>query len=128
MSFLKNLGLTVIILILSYFTALYFGNVYGKFSILRDSSMLGLDSRALEFIAGLPFAFIFFTILVFKLLGSGNVNMWIIWLLVLPALFFGSGDLKHIYLPIILGLIALGLTRLIQKIFKLKNINIKTKY
>jgi len=38
----------------------------------------------------------------------------------MPALlFFLIGDIAHIYLPIILGLIAFGLAYLLRKIFKI---------
>ena len=117
-NFLKNTGLFVVVLILSYFTANWFGAWYNKFSPLYDSSFFPLSKEELILLAGIPFAYIFFTILLFKLFGFGNKNKWIIWLLVPALLFFGSGDIKHLYLPILLGLIALGLSTLLQKLFK----------
>ena len=117
-NFLKNTGLFIVVLVLSYFTADYFGFIYDYFSPLYSRSIFALTKNELIFIMGLPFAYIFFTILLFKLFGFGNKNKWIIWLLVPAVLFFGSGDIKHLYLPILLGLIALGLSTLLQKLFK----------
>ena len=117
----KNILLLVIVLIPSYFTADYFGGWYDKFSPQYDNT-LGVGKDLLKSLVGAPFAYIFFTILLFKLFGSGNKNQWIGWLLVPPFLFFASGDLKHIYLPIILALITLGLATLLRKIFKIDSV------
>lgn len=118
-NYIKNILLLVAALVLAYFSAEYSGSLYGYFSPQYDDSMIGLSKEALSFVDGTPFAYIFFTVLLFKLFGLGNKNKWIGWLLVPPFLFFASGDLKHIYLPIIFGLIAFGLATLIQKIFKI---------
>lgn len=117
-NFIKNILLLIVVLVLSYFTAQYFGSWYDGFSPLYDSSFFPLPKEVLINTAGFPFAFIFFTVLLFKLFGSGNKNKWIGWLLVPALLFFASGDLKHIYLPITLALIALGLATLLRKMFK----------
>lgn len=117
-NFIKNILLLVVVLILSYFVADYFGSWYDKFSPQYDNT-LGVGKDLLISLVGMPFAYIFFTVLLFKLFGLGNRNKWVGWLLVPPFLFFASGDLKHIYLPVILGLIALGLTLLLRKIFKI---------
>jgi|SRR3989344_228175 len=117
-NFIKNLVLLIVVLVLSYFTAEYFGYVYNTFSPLYDRSFFPISEEGLVVIAGIPFAYIFFTTLLFQSFGFGNRNKWTGWLLVPPFLFFASGDLRHIYLPIILGLIAFGLARLIQKVFK----------
>ena len=114
----KNIFLLIVVLVLSYFTANYFGAIYDKFVPQYEDSILGVPKTGIIFLTGLPFAYIFFTILLFKLFGFGNKNKWIIWLLVPALLFFGSGDIKHLYLPILLGLIALGLSTLLQKLFK----------
>lgn len=120
--FIKNIGLLIVILIISYFTANYFGLLYDNFTpgSLGDKSWIGTP-EAWQSIIGIPFAFIFFLILLFKLFGSGERNKWIGWLLVPPFLFFASGDLKHIYLPVILATVAYGLAILFRKIFHLEN-------
>jgi len=117
MKFLKNIILLATVLVLSYYTAEYFGTLYDKFSPLYSSSLfLPLPKEALIILAGGPFAYIFFTILGFQTLGSGNRNKWTLWLLAPAALFFASGDLRHFYLPVILGLIAFGTSKIINKI------------
>lgn len=119
MNITKNILLLAAILLLSYFTADYFGTLYDKFSPQSDDSWFSLDKQALIFMAGLPFAYFFFTILFIQTFGFGNRNKWTGWLLVPPLIFFVSGDLKHIYLPIILGFAALGLSIILRKVFKI---------
>ncbi len=121
-NFIKNILLLVAVLVLSYFTADYFGSWYDKFAPLYDRSLIGLSKGDLMSLTGIPFAYIFFTVMLFKLFGLGNKNKWIGWLLVPPFLFFASGDLKHIYLPIVLALVALGLATLLRKIFKISTL------
>lgn len=116
-NFLKNILLLVVVLILSYFTANYFGAIYDKFAPQYDS-LFGAPKEITNFVVGFPLSYIFFTILLFKLLAFGNKNKWLIWLLVPAVLFFGSGDIQHIYLPILLGLIVFALASLLQKLFK----------
>ena len=121
-NFIRNILLLVVALVLSYFTAEYFGTWYDKFFPQSDDSMFSLTKQELIFLAGIPFAYIFFTALLFQSFGFGNRNKWTLWLLAPALLFFASGDLKHIYLPIILALIALGLAVLLRKIFKIQSL------
>ncbi|MEK7461517.1 MAG: hypothetical protein AAB586_00370 [Patescibacteria group bacterium] len=118
-NFIKNVLLLIVILLLSYLLGIYFGSVYDNLTpgMLGDTAWIGVTS-AWQSLIGIPFAYIFFTIIIFKLFGSGNTNKWIEWLLVPPFLFFAAGDLKHIYLPVVLALIAYGIAVLFQKIFK----------
>jgi hypothetical protein len=119
-NFIKNILLLVVSIVLSYFTAEYFGSLYDSFipGSLDSGAWIG-TLKAWQSIIGFPFAYVFFTILLFQLFGAGNRNKWTGWLLVPPALFFAAGDLRHIYLPIILGLISFGLAFVIRKVFKL---------
>ncbi|MBI2673978.1 MAG: hypothetical protein HYX23_01725 [Candidatus Zambryskibacteria bacterium] len=126
-NFTKNFLLFVVILVLSYLAAEYFGALYDKFSPLYDRSLIGFSKEDLISLTGVPFAYIFFTVLLFKLFGSGNTDKWVGWLLVLPFLFFASGDLKHIHLPIILALITFGLAALLRKIFKINQLTSYTR-
>ena len=119
-NFVKNILLLVLVLIISYFAAGYFGGLYNYFSSLFSRSIFALTEQELIFFVGLPFSYIFFTVLLFKLFAFGNKNKWISWLLVPPFLFFVAGDLKHIYLPILLALIALGLSILLRKMLRLR--------
>ena len=114
----KNILLLVVALVLSYFTATYFGSWYDYFSSLHDYSWFSLTKQELIFITGIPFAYVFFTTLLFQSFGFGNRNKWTGWLLAPALLFFASGDLKHVYLPIALALAAFGLAFVVQKVFK----------
>jgi len=111
-NFIKNLGLLIVVLVISYFTAEYFGNWYDKFSPLYSSSLFPIPKDGLIIIAGFPLSYIFFLIIIFKSYAWGDRNKWTGWLLAPAFLFFAVGDLKHIYLPIILALIAFGLAKL----------------
>lgn len=111
---LKNVGLLSLVLVLSYFTAEWFGSWYDKFSPQIDDSWFSLSKGALTSIVGFPLAYIFFAIFIFQIFGFGNKKKLVIWLLIPALLFFGAGDLEHIYLPIILGLVAFTLAKLIK--------------
>ncbi len=112
-NFFKNILLLVLVVALSYYLGIYFGYLYDYFSPQYDDSFFSLSKNELIFIVGIPFAYIFFTILIFKLFGFGNKKKLIIWTLAPAILFFLAGDLKHIYLPIILILLSFGLTNLL---------------
>lgn len=112
-NFIKNITLLVVVLVLSYFTSMQFGFWYSDLTGGLGGTWIGAKGTW-ESIIGFPFAYIFFLILLFKLFALGNKNKWLIWLLVPALLFFGSGDLKHIYLPILLGLISFGLAQIIN--------------
>jgi hypothetical protein len=116
-NFGKNLLLLIAVLVLSYLTATYFGSFYSYFSPQTDGTLIGLSKEGLAFVAGLPFAFIFFLISIFCSLTPMGHKKIVGWLLVPPFIFFGSGDITHIYLPIILALVAWGLATLLRKIF-----------
>lgn len=116
MSYIKNLGLLVIVLVLSYFTAEYFGNLYNYFVPQYDDSLLGLPRESAIAFSGVPFAYVFFTIFIFKLFGNHNKNKWIL-ILLLPALIiYLLNGIRFIYLPIILGLIAFGLAKIVSMV------------
>lgn len=121
-NFLKNVLLLVAVLALSYFTAGHFGFLYDYFTpgTLGSRALAGTP-EAWQSLIGLPFAFIFFLILLFKLFAAGNKNGWIGWLLVPPFLFFVAGDLVHIYLPIILTIIAFGTATLLRRVLPENN-------
>jgi hypothetical protein len=116
-NFGKNILLLIAVLALSYFTAPYFGSWYDKFSPLVDRSLFALNKIQLQFMTGLPFSFIFFLIIIFCSTTPVGHKKLVGWLLVPPFLFFGSGDITHIYLPILLALVAWGLATLLRKIF-----------
>lgn len=113
-NFIKNIFLLVVVLLLSYYTAPYFGSWYDKFSPQNSSSFLGIGKEISLFIVGLPFAYVFFTIFLFGVLSFGSKKKWIGILLIPPILFWLVLDSYHIYLPIILGIIAFVLAKLIN--------------
>ena len=116
-NFIKNILLLVVVLILSYYTAIYFGVLYDIFTpgALDSGAWIG-TLKAWQAIIGFPFAYIFFTTLLFQTFAWGNRNKWTGWLLAPAFLFFAAGDLKHIYIPIILALIAWIVAKLIGKL------------
>lgn len=114
----RNILFVILVLALCFATAPYFGSLYDYFSPQEGSAFWGPDKSAAIYLAGFPFAYVFFLIITLKLFGQGNRNRWIGWLLVPALLFFGMGDIRHIYLPIALGLVAWGIASLVQKIFK----------
>src|SRR3989344_2306959 len=94
--------------ILSYLAAPYFAYVYAIFS----SSTLGgtyITPAAAETIVGVPLGLI--VLLVFLLTAIGGKNRWWwIGVAIAPAVLFELLlDPLHIYIPIILGVIAWGL-------------------
>jgi hypothetical protein len=113
----RNTFLVIFALLASFISADYFGNLYSK---LAPNTLNGawIGGSSWEFVIGFPFAYILFVTLFIGIYGSGNKNKWIIWLLVPALLFFASGDIKHIYLPILLALLSFGLATLLQKLFK----------
>lgn len=114
MKFLKNVILLGVVLILGYFTAEYFGGWYNKFAPLYDRSLIGLSTNDLIFVVGFPFAYVFFLTLIFQIFAWGNRVKWTLILLIPPTLLWILADIQHIYLPVILGLIAFGIAKLIN--------------
>ena len=110
-NFIKNLGLLIVVLVISYFTAEYFGMWYDKFSPQYDS-FFGASSEVMRTVVGAPFAYVFFITFIFTLFGFGNRKKWLFWLLVPPTILWFLADKYYIYLPIILALIAFGLAKL----------------
>src|SRR3989344_7030146 len=112
----KNILLLAVVLMLSYFTAEYFGAAYDSM-FGSGGAWIGSEG-SWNLIIGFPLALIFFLTLfsyawVFK---SKRSTLW----LISPVLLWEVViDIRHIYLPIILGLIAFGLAWVIRKILKI---------
>lgn len=119
-NFIKDILLLVVVLVLSYFTAGYFGSIY--------SSMFGSggawigSEESWNLIIGFPLSLAFFLTLfsyalVFK---SKSATLW----LISPILLWeGAVDIRHIYIPILLVAVAFGLATLFRKIFKIGTSN-----
>ncbi len=122
--FLKNVGIWILVLILTYFLSLYFGNFYIYFFPQTTAWGVGdvgiSDSTGKELI-GLPLCYTFFLFLLFTAFG-GTKKYWWIGIAIIPAAIFEIYfDLSHIYFPILLGLAGLALGLGISKILR-KNI------
>ena len=114
----RNFLLLILVLVISFTTASFFGEWYDKFSPQYGSVFLGTDKNSAVSFVGFFVSYLFFVILLFSILGSGNKKRWI-WILLIPTvLLWVVADLSHIYLPILLGLIAFALTTILQKLFK----------
>jgi hypothetical protein len=116
-NFIKNATLFIFSVIISYFSAIYFGALYDHFAPQYDS-LFGAPKQITNIVVGLPFAYVFFTLLLFEALGFKNKNQWLVVLLLPVTLFWLAADLTHIYLPVILGLLGwvlgVGIHRLIE--------------
>ena len=95
--------------ILSYFLSVYFGTLYGYlFPFTLSGGFIG-DQSSLDSLFGLPLAVIFLLTLLMHSQGGKYVWWWII-IALLPAILFEVFlDPFHIYVPLILGLIAWSL-------------------
>lgn len=110
---LKNLGLLIIVLAISYFLSKYTGDLYSK---LFKQSGTWIDLRGL---VGLPLVYIFFLILLFTAFG-GAKKYWWIGVLLIPALAFELYfDLAHIYFPVALALLGWGIGFGVSKLMKM---------
>src|SRR3989344_6918741 len=116
-NFIKNILLLVVVVILSYFTAGYFGSLYNNLVPYYGSSFFSVPKESALLFNGFIFAYLFFFILVFQLFNKRN--KWI-FILLLPVVVLLVIDWIHIYLPIFFGLIAYGLALLLRKVFKVK--------
>ncbi len=115
MKILKNIALILVCTLLSYFSAVWFGDVYEK--ITMDSGSY-VDVR---FFSGFPLSYIFFLPLLFTAFGNKHKYWWI-GLLSIPALAFEFYfDLSHIYIPIILALLGWAIGFGISKVLVKKN-------
>ena len=96
---LKNLGLLLISLGVSYLAASFTGNTYQK--LFKDyGSWIDVSS-----LIGLPLAYIFFLILLFTAFGGAKKYWWIGVGLIPAVLFEVYFDLQHLYFPIAIGLV-----------------------
>jgi hypothetical protein len=110
----KNFLLLVAVLVLSCFTAPYFGALYDKFYPQNGSSFLGIGEETAVFVAGVPFAYMFLIPFVFELFGSGNKKKLILWALLPVVLFYLYDSVGLSYIPIILAIIAFALAKLVN--------------
>lgn len=120
-NFLKNVFLLIFVLVLSYYTASYFGAIYNLLTPSQVGTTWIGTERSWQFAIGLPLGYIFILTFVFQIFGFGNRNKWMWWLLVPVMIFFAIGGVKYIYVPFAVWLIAFGLTILVRKISRLNH-------
>lgn len=96
------------------FLARYFGSVYASYFPESISSSF-VPSAIGAWVIGLPLAVIFTLVFLMHAVGGQRVWLWTIVALVPAILFEILFDILHLYIPIILGLIAWGLGSLAHK-------------
>lgn len=109
---MKNFLLFILAIALSLATATYFGTWYDQFSPQYGGWIT--DKADAIYFAGMFFSYVFFLPFIFQIFASGNKIKWILILLIPPTLLWILADIQHIYLPVILGLIAFGLGKIIN--------------
>jgi hypothetical protein len=112
----------IVAIILSYYTSIYFGQLYNIFPQSKGGAYIGSES-AWDSLIGLPLALIFFLILfVYSWSKSWKYALWIS----LPVFLWEIAmDFKHIYIPILLALVAFTIAKIINfVIYKLKRPNL----
>lgn len=120
MKILREIIILAVVLILSYFLAIWFGEFYVYFFPQpsgRSSLLSFYISKAAEnsFI-GSPLVYTFFLTLLFTAFGGEKKYWWIGILLIPAAAFEVYFDISHIYFPILLGLLGWLLGLLVSKI------------
>jgi len=111
---IKNILLLAIVLILSYFSSIYFGSLYKN--ITHDyGTWIDLSS-----IVGFHYGYIFFLLVAFAAFGD-KTKYWWIGALLIPAVAFEiyfDLNLRYIYIPVVIGLVGWGIGFLISKVVK----------
>lgn len=122
MRIIKNVGIWILTLILTYFFAIYFGNVYVHFFPQATGGSIGdigISASAGMELIGLPLVYAFFLTLLFTAFG-GVKKYWWIGIFLIPAILFEVAfDFSHVYFPILLGLggwtLGWGISKILPK-------------
>ena len=112
MKFLGHICLFLISLAFSYFTCVLAGELYAQ---IFGGDGTWTDVRG---IVGLPLSYIFFVTLLFSAFGGKYKYLWIFILLIPVVLLEAYIDLFHLYLPVIIVIVALLLAKIIVWILK----------
>ena len=119
----RNIILLISVLVLSYFTAPYFGYLYDVFDPQMGGAFWGLDKHGAVFFAGFIISYILFVPLIFELLGKMKKDWWAVGLLIPVLLFYLYANTFLIYFPILIAIIGYLLGKfiniVIRKIFKI---------
>lgn len=116
---IKFLMMIVISFFVSYYTSVYFGNIYNLLPQVWGGGWIGSES-SWNLILGLPLALIFFiTFLSYRFVFDSKKSV----LILLSPLFLYEAifDFGHLYLPIILVILAFVLNKLIYSLVIRKN-------
>ena len=115
-SFFRNIIVLIAVLILSYMTASWLGQIY-KYVFPSEfvGGLFSVPTQEATWIVGFPLDYILFLTGLFTIFG-GKGKYWWIGILLIPAavveIYF---DLPHIYFPVILGVIGWGIGYLISR-------------
>lgn len=119
MKILKNVLILFFVLAPSFFLGSVLGKVYAFFIPTRDFSVASIPSEITQNIIGWPLSYIFFLTLLFTAFGGAKKYWWIGIGLIPAVLFEVAFDLRHLYFPIAIGLVAWlvgrGVALLLQK-------------
>ena len=100
MKIFKNILLLFLVLVLSYFSSVYFGNLYK--AITHDhGTWIDLSS-----IVGIHYGYVFFLLFIFTAFGDSKKYWWIGTLLIPTIIFevYFDWRFQYVYIPIIIGL------------------------
>ncbi|MBU2472973.1 hypothetical protein KKE74_02990 [Patescibacteria group bacterium] len=112
MKIIKNILLVFLVLILSYFSSIYFGNLYKNIS--HDyGTWIDLSS-----LVGIHYGYVFFLLFIFTAFGGLKKYWWIGFLLIPTVIFevYFDWRFQYVYIPIAIGLIGWVIGFIISKI------------
>ncbi len=105
MKIVKNILILVSVLVIAYFCGFIFGEMYMTFIPHVNEGFFSFPTSAAAYIIGWPLAYIFSLTLFFTALGDAKKYWWIGIGLIPAALFEIAFDSRHLYFPILLGLV-----------------------
>ena len=112
MKTLSNILIIIFATLLSWLLSYRFGMLYEYF--VPGSGGSFIDGTGL---VGMPFAYVFFTPLFLNVFGFGKKNIWLT-LAFIPAFLIYLLDIRHVYYPIIMGVVGWSLGIAINKLIK----------
>ncbi len=115
----KNVFMLLIVLVLAYVFAVFFGQLYDNaFHLPTGFSSFIASSKDYKFIDGFPLAYLFFLFLFFTIFGDQHKKWWVGIASIPAAAFLLYFDFSHIYFhllfPLTGWLIGLGIAKLLH--------------
>ena len=115
MKILKNILLLAAVFIVTFILSSTVGKFYFYlFPAEKSGGILSLSDDAVYVLRGLSLSYIFFLAIFFIIFGDTKKYWWIGFALIPAVLFEVAFDLRHIYFPIIIGLIGWALGKGIE--------------